>query len=155
KVGIAISAMLLVAAGCNNQDTGEKANPPAPNSNQVPVQLVAKPTATIMGTVLLSEAGQLGHSGIIIYVGGTSHEARTAENGTYTISGVEPGTYTVMAEKNGFQQQSLGRVVINEQPDPGSTQTVVMLKPVVLEKTGSELTTESLMAAADFGRITG
>ncbi len=55
------------------------------------------PSGTLTG--IASLAGQSNHSGIFIYVGGTSIVGATNSSGAYTIVGVPYGTYTLTAAK--------------------------------------------------------
>ncbi|GAI53493.1 unnamed protein product, partial [marine sediment metagenome] len=55
---------------------------------------------SIKGKALLADAED--HSGIMVSVYGTSFIAVTDTNGSYKISLVKPGTYTLKAEKEGY-----------------------------------------------------
>lgn len=67
--------------------------------------------ASISGTVL--EVGSRQPiEGVTVLVEGTTLGARSRANGTYTILGVPPGTYTVVARRLGYGQQQVANVVV-------------------------------------------
>jgi hypothetical protein len=53
------------------------------------------PTGKISGIVTLNNALN-GNLGIVVFIAGTSYSAMTADNGSYTISGVPAGTGYVL-----------------------------------------------------------
>ncbi|MCX7718324.1 MAG: carboxypeptidase regulatory-like domain-containing protein [Candidatus Sumerlaeaceae bacterium] len=84
----------------------------------------------IAGQALLADGGTNGHAGILVYLGGTSFSARTDEFGSYRMTGVPRGQYSVMAEKPGYQTVSLGRAevdpAVHTGPNPLVIQTAIL-----------------------------
>lgn len=93
-----LSLFLLVVAGCGR------------NYQPVTEELA---TATVVGQALLSDGGENGHAGIMVFLGGTSFSARTSENGHYAIGGIPVGTYTVMAERSDYRTVNVGQAAVS------------------------------------------
>jgi TolA-binding protein len=79
------------------------------DTTYVNVDLV--PYGTITGTA--TGTGLSNHSGIFVYVGGTSIVGVTNATGNYSIVGVPYGTYTLTFTKNGFADGSVSGVTIS------------------------------------------
>jgi hypothetical protein len=67
---------------------------------------------SVTGTVNL--AGTFNYSGVIVRAAGTPRFAVTDENGSYTIPNISAGTYTITAEKPGYNFGSNAGVVVTE-----------------------------------------
>lgn len=114
------------------------------------------PTGFIAGQALLGDAKEGTHAGILVYVAGRSFAAHTDPNGQYLISGVPAGTYTVMAEKPGYQQLNVGQVSID--PNVNTREKPFTLPPVWLERLDGELaqrSSTSTTQTASLGSVTG
>lgn len=68
------------------------------------------PTGSISGTVSLEGAAD--HSGAVVFVAGTSYAAYSNAAGSFTITGVPVGTWTVMASKTGYLPATRGAVAV-------------------------------------------
>jgi TonB-linked SusC/RagA family outer membrane protein len=120
--------------------------------------LVAAPVqaqnATITGQVTSATSGEP-ISGVQVYLEGTGYNAVTGENGRYTISNVQPGTYTLVASIIGFAE---GRAA-NFQVEPGAEMTrdfalasrSLRLQEVVV--TGVSDPTEGVRTPFSVGRV--
>ncbi|MFH5831608.1 carboxypeptidase-like regulatory domain-containing protein [Halalkalibaculum sp. DA3122] len=62
-------------------------------------------TTAISGTVVDSETEQP-VSGIELKIEGTEQSAQTDEKGQFSFSGLAPGTYTIVATPEGYQEVS-------------------------------------------------
>lgn len=110
-------------------------------------------TAAIEGMAYLSQEDKVAkNAGILIYLAGTSHQARTDLNGKYIITGVPTGKYDLIAEKEGFQTQ-----VISDLEVTGSHSSSNPLKPKapILEKAGSGLASSTSATQNQMGVVTG
>ncbi|HWR84089.1 MAG TPA: tetratricopeptide repeat protein [Candidatus Deferrimicrobium sp.] len=96
---ISPAAILALAIGVSQSSA---------DTTYVNVQLV--PYGTLTGTATLS--GQSNHSGILVYVSGTSIVGATNQTGNYTIIGVPVGTYTLTATKCGYINKIVSGVTI-------------------------------------------
>lgn len=68
----------------------------------------------IEGTAYLADADPVtSHAGILVYLAGTGHEARTDRNGQYRISGVPTGAYEIIAEKAGFRSETFDTLAVD------------------------------------------
>ncbi|MBF0104807.1 MAG: hypothetical protein HQM16_05725 [Deltaproteobacteria bacterium] len=69
-------------------------------------------TGSISGNVRLNE--QTNHSGIDVYIPGTSFMAKTDENGSFIIYDLPAGTYeTLAAETDGYLSDSIDNVIVS------------------------------------------
>lgn len=77
----------------------------------LPPQLA--PTGTVTGTATL--AGATDSTGVTVSAAGTKHLAYTASDGRFTLDGVPPGTYTLSATYEGYDEATASvTVVANE-----------------------------------------
>lgn len=76
--------------------------------------LFAQDAGTIKGVVVDNDFGD-GLFGVNVFIQGSARGAATDINGEYSISGVEPGTYTISYSMIGFQKQIVKNVEI--EPD--------------------------------------
>jgi len=61
---------------------------------------------SIAGIAKLSDPDPgTGNAGILVYLAGTAYQARTDQQGRYRIDGIPPGTYDLIAQKDGYQGQ--------------------------------------------------
>jgi hypothetical protein len=65
----------------------------------------ANATGTITGIAQL--AGSTNHAGIFVFLAGTSSIAATDQTGAWRLTGVQPGSYTLMANKDGYTSSSM------------------------------------------------
>jgi uncharacterized repeat protein (TIGR02543 family) len=61
-------------------------------------------TGSVSGTVLLE--GAASNAGVFVYLAGTSHISVTDDPGSFNLTGVAPGTYTLVASKAGYTAAS-------------------------------------------------
>jgi len=66
-------------------------------------------TGSVFGTAALRDASV--HAGIFVYLAGTSYICVTDTDGKFNLTGVAPGSYTMMASKEGYASQSASVVV--------------------------------------------
>ncbi|MCX7013578.1 MAG: carboxypeptidase regulatory-like domain-containing protein [Candidatus Sumerlaeota bacterium] len=100
---LAALAATFLGLGCDGGSAGGPgarggAGPAAP----------AEANHTITGKVLLD--GRDRHSGILVFLGGTSISCLTDSDGAYTLHNVPPGSYELLAEKSGFEDALVDRV---------------------------------------------
>jgi hypothetical protein len=87
----------------------------------------------IVGVAHLSDPDPgTGDAGILVYLAGTQYQVRTDQQGRYRITGVQPGTYDLIAEKNGYQGQVIEGILvgptINESTPPAQPADVLLIK---------------------------
>ena len=128
RVVAALMAALALLAGC--------ARGPADGGAQgddVPT------TGYVKGAVMLSDAQAGGHAGVLVFVAGTGHSARTDENGAYLISGVPAGEYGFVAERQGYTTLAVDRQRVD--PARHTRAAPLELATGILERADSQLTT--------------
>jgi YVTN family beta-propeller protein len=103
------------------------------------------PVGSIRGTVQLEGASD--HTGIHVYVPGTSYDAYTDSAGNFTISGVPEGTYAVRAEEANYGTITMKDIPVLAGQD--SVMDAFMLPSVVGSVSGSVW----LQGAADYTGI--
>jgi len=133
---------------------------PDSNGNVSGQNFVATPipvqTYSISGTVTLNGNGL---AGVTMSLQGTSFTAVTASDGTYTISGVQNGTYTLVPSLSGyvFTPQNIALTVNNANvPGQNSTaiaQTYAISGVVTLNSTGLVGVTVTLLGTS-FSTVT-
>ncbi|MCX7625133.1 MAG: carboxypeptidase-like regulatory domain-containing protein, partial [Candidatus Sumerlaeaceae bacterium] len=108
SVGRTGFALVLLGALCwfcscsSTKKSPEDAAPPSPEKR-----------AFITGCALLADANPGGHLGILVYLAGTSYNAHTDENGLYTMADLPAGSYTIVAERQGYQTVTVDRVELD------------------------------------------
>ncbi|MDR0786832.1 MAG: SusC/RagA family TonB-linked outer membrane protein [Gemmatimonadota bacterium] len=85
-------------------------------------------TGVISGTVVDSGNGQPIPTAQV-YLQGTSRNALTSATGTFTLTGVPAGTYTIVAQRIGYQQSTQGGVVVGA---TGTASVTVRMAPAAL-----------------------
>ncbi|MEO6667092.1 MAG: FG-GAP-like repeat-containing protein [Nitrospiria bacterium] len=68
------------------------------------------PTGRIQGVATLD--GQTNHTGILVYVPGTSMQSRTDSRGVFLIRNIPEGTYELRLERNGYVPTTLGGITV-------------------------------------------
>jgi hypothetical protein len=104
------------------------------------------------GTVLLSSPPDGNHAGITVYIPGTSFQARTAQDGSYVITGLGSGRYQVYAEHAQAKAQTVGFAQVDSQihsPTNPSLLPTIILEPNPL--TGPP----AAASAAAYGSVRG
>jgi iron complex outermembrane recepter protein len=71
--------------------------PQTPPQTPVPPQTAPAATGTITGKVLVDNGSPV-HGALVVVIG-SPRTATTAEDGTYTVTGLAPGTYEVIAQR--------------------------------------------------------
>src|SRR5688500_20384677 len=94
RLAYAFLFVLSTAAGARAQ-TPPPVPPPTPQATPPAQQPVT--TGTITGKVAL-DTGQPVHGANVLLIG-SPRTATTQEDGTYTVTGVAPGTYEVIAQR--------------------------------------------------------
>lgn len=103
--GVLLACVPLLS-GCENAPAPVAILGNVPTSNQA---------AVVEGTVLLSDPDPAtSHAGILVYVPGTSFQARTAQNGSYTLNLATSGAIELMAERFGYKPATVDLI----SPDP-------------------------------------
>ena len=69
-----------------------------------------KSTGSLQGQVRLADKTK--QPGILVYIPGTSYQARSSEEGSYTITDVPEGAYTLRFEYAGYESQEIKAVQI-------------------------------------------
>lgn len=95
--------------------------------------------------------GSTGHAGVLVFLAGTSFQARTDTKGRYRIDGIPAGTYDLVAEKPGFQGQVSSGLVVN----PAVNSQDFPLQPATAVLTQIEVAAEPTTATAARAVITG
>lgn len=95
----------------------------------------------VQGIVLLDNSSS--HSGIHVFLGGTSHSIWTDSRGNYVFDAVELGQYELIAEKEGFA----GVIQLVEVPEGASDAPVELPTLVLMPLRRDEPTTATLAAA--------
>jgi len=88
-----------------------------------PARPASPPSYRIEGQVLKPDSKD--HSGTLVFCAGTSYLAYTNEDGSYTVTGVPPGRYKVLAQNADYKPAMLGDVTLTESAHE-TTQTVVL-----------------------------
>lgn len=86
-----------------------------------------KKITALRGRVLLDSARD--HTGIVVYVPGTDFDARTDSSGQFVMTFINPGTYTVRMEKDGYIAKELYEVVVTQDE-------TTIIEPQVLRLSG-------------------
>ncbi|MGF1572189.1 MAG: carboxypeptidase regulatory-like domain-containing protein [Sumerlaeia bacterium] len=63
----------------------------------------ADQTGVIIGQILLEDSAEQGNAGVLVSLAGMGISSTTDSIGTFTLEGVEPGIYTVIAQFNGYE----------------------------------------------------
>jgi hypothetical protein len=106
----------------------------------------------ITGKVLLAGANEAEHGGIIVYVPGSSFQARTAADGAWQITGLSAGAYEVFAEHPSAPAKRLGNAEIPR--NRRQAQIPVELLPVILERS-EEAAAAAAPSRDAFGSLRG
>lgn len=137
----ALLASLLVLSGCNTQPTGN-----ATSANAQPGKL-----ASLQGQVLLATPDPVSsHTGISVYLAGTSFQARTSAVGTYRIDNIPAGTYEIQAEKPGFRPALVDSIKLD--PAKDTPQSPAIAKVAILELASTDT---SANASGALGSVQG
>lgn len=131
-----IFAAGLLLAGCETQP-GELPGPAASATPEAKGGYVS-------GVAMLADAKEGGHTGIHVYLAGTQYSANTDENGSYLIAGVSRGTYTVIAEKSGYQTLTVGKAPID--PEANTREHPFVVQTAILERLEDQTTTTGTQA---------
>jgi len=70
--------------------------------NLVKTSALSTVTGSVTGSVTLWDKAANDNAGIMLYLQGTSFLAMSDANGAYTLSGIPPGTYALVANKTGY-----------------------------------------------------
>ncbi|MGI8908431.1 MAG: carboxypeptidase regulatory-like domain-containing protein [Candidatus Sumerlaeaceae bacterium] len=137
-----MSACLLLLTGCNNQPGSVTTDG---------TQRVAGKLGTLEGQVLLSVPDSItSHTGIVVYLAGTSFLARTSASGAYRIDNLPAGSYQILAEKNDFQITVVDNLVLD--PARHTPQKPAITKVAILEALANSGTRNG---ATDLGTVQG
>lgn len=102
-------AFCLALAGCGPAEvTGD-------GTQGSPTMTSERPEFEVRGRVSL--AGRADHSGVQVYVPGSSLVGMTDTLGRYTLSGLRPGVYEIIAQHPGFIRQQVARIEFDEFSD--------------------------------------
>lgn len=94
-VAMLLALVLAMVPGCAQQDS-------------------TSGTGSVASRVLLDNPSPTtGHAGVLMFLAGTSFQARTDQQGRYRIDGIPAGTYELVAEKEGFEGQTLGKLMVD------------------------------------------
>lgn len=128
---VALGMLLMVS--CGQRGPTSSSTTPTPDTR-----------AFITGRALLADAPPTGHLGILVYLAGTSFNAHTDETGRYTISDLPAGSYTIVAERTGYQTTTVDRVDLD--PAIHTHDKPYIARTAVLERLDSPLTTNAALA---------
>lgn len=131
----------LIATGCK-----EHGAPPASTPEPSPTG------GYVAGVVVLADAPENQNAGIQVFLAGTSYSARTDAKGHYVVSGIPRGTYTVMAEKPGYQSATIGKADVF--PDVHTNEKPLTMTTEILEHSTQD-TTSGTAARKGFGTVIG
>ncbi|MCX7047814.1 MAG: carboxypeptidase regulatory-like domain-containing protein [Candidatus Sumerlaeota bacterium] len=94
-----------VVAGCSREKAVEsEPEPPAPPP--------PPPEGMVVGEVTLQ--GEMDHSVTLVFLGGTNYSAYTDKNGFFKITGIAPGQYDVIAQREGYTKKTLDDMRVDE-----------------------------------------
>ncbi len=111
----------LLALGAVACDQGSRVvSAPEPTPRPTPR------TVRVTGEVGLE--GRADAAGVQVYIPDSSFLSITGPQGRYTLRGVEPGEYAVMARADGFRTHLIANIAV---PDPPTTPTVVLARAVL------------------------
>lgn len=113
-----LSLLVAGAAACGRNDRAEPRPTPPPRP--------AWTTVRVTGEVGLTGRGDAG--GVQVYIPDSPFMSITGPKGRYTLRGIEPGDYAVLARADGFETHLIGNISV---PDPPTTSTVVLAKAVL------------------------
>jgi hypothetical protein len=107
--------------------------------------------ASVQGQVLLQVPDPVtSHGGIVVFLPGTSFQARTSSGGSYRIDNIPGGAYEIQAEKPGFQPTLVDTVVLD--PAKHTADKPALAKIGILEQAAGQTTGT---AAGQLGGIEG
>ncbi|HEY9721676.1 MAG TPA: carboxypeptidase regulatory-like domain-containing protein, partial [Oscillatoriaceae cyanobacterium] len=105
-------------------------------SDAAGVQLKLAPTGAIAGKVTASKDPTVKHFiGVQVFVPGTGYEAATADDGSFTISGVPKGTYALYATKDGLGNATIGDVKVASNQTASATLDLSVAAPTIASVT--------------------
>jgi hypothetical protein len=153
-VGILVLLLLLSAYSCKSEKGTSGQGKGAPGEGTE----AGEATVTIMGQAML--AGEKDHTGIFVYLPGTSYLGVTDEKGFYEIRNVPAGVHKIRAQKEGYVEATLD--VVELQPATGEP-PIVRVPSLTLEKlepresalknAGSVMGVVKLKDATDFSGV--
>jgi len=121
----------------------------------LPPHVAAATTGSVSGTAQLN-GGATGNTGIFVYLVGTSYITMTNDAGAFSLTAVAPGSYALVASKEGYSSAAVSTVVVTV----GNTTNVgtinLTLGPVLGAVTtlagtaGSAGSTDGLLSTARF-----
>lgn len=108
---------------------------------------------SIAGIAQLSDPDPgTGNAGVLVYLAGTAHQARTDQQGRYRIDGIPAGTYDLIAEKNGYAGQIIEGLMVSAgtsgSPAPPVQPTDVLLQRQQQTHSADNASTASLGSVA-------
>lgn len=141
-VALLLAGLLMLMSGCQNQQNGA-----ARQSNQN-----GPAGGALTGQVMLSPPDpQTSNTGILVYLAGTSFQARTDASGSYKIENLPSGAYEIHAEKTGYQSVLVDSLVID--PAKHTHENPALAKIAILEATSQS--NSSTSSTTGFGSLSG
>lgn len=129
RLFVVLTGFLMLAAACNQP--ADRTSPVGRPDQPAPLNRIQTATFTIQGTAQYADGQD--HSGIQVYVPGSSLMAITDDEGAYVLGGLAPGVYTIKARAGGYQAAVAGEVELPATEDAATTQPVTLasltLKP--------------------------
>ena len=104
---LVMSKVGWVSAICNVDVAVNRTTPVA--SIVLAPYVAPQTTGSVSGTVTLKDSPT--HAGVFVYLAGTSFISVTDADGKFNLTGVTPGSYTIVASKEGYSAQSTSVIV--------------------------------------------
>ena len=109
---------------------------------------------SISGKVILAGKGADANGGIMAYIPGTSFLAISADDGTYTISGVPQGIHKVKFSNAGYVSKTVEDIRLYAANDASEAPSATVADQTLLSAYGSVVGTATLYGETDFSGIT-
>lgn len=137
-------ALLLLVTALGLAACGPPAKRGQTSASATAAAAGARPEFEVRGRLSLS--GRSDHSGVQVYVPGSSLVAMTDSLGRYTITGLRPGVHEILAQHSGYLRQKIARVEFDEYSDTA---------PFYLPDASLLVDPAAGGAVAAFGSVTG
>jgi len=147
---LALASCVLLLAACEPRGAAENGDSsPSASSSPTPTPPARNHSASVAGEIGVPQGVE--PFGIVVYAQGTSISAYTDDEGSYTLSGLSPGEYTLRATRPDLENVVVGEVSVTEN-DLQKEQPFETMLRVIMDRQDDQA---SGSRARDFGSLTG